>query len=327
MNYQTVLQNYLPIEQGDFMLRYEIEGKGYVIYSPEKGVLSCIELHGFSELTPWQLVFTLSLDMKQMKEQDEFFFSVSCKREKLLSYLFDVEESGTDLKTKHVSGWKGYLMMDIHKPDRVRNVFQFHSETKESRLVFDNRLCVASLREEEKGKLIHLCWNPSVFAAIDKGGERTAPAYLLASDAALLHGYVMRQIAECFTDIPAEERVIGIHVGDNVYEALSFVCYYARYVQDEYVVIPERKDGMVILETPKWNPIRQANFVASLNRMAVDQVKKRYPEMEILNERPFTCLSFSRKSFVCFPDLKMYQEVFLKLYLGLVRLQEIHLLG
>lgn len=83
---------------------------------------------------------------------------------------------------------------------------------------------------------------------------------------------------------------------------------------------------MVILETPKWNPIRQANFVASLNKMAVDQAKKRYPEMEVPNERPFTCLSFARKSFVYFPDLKVYQEVFLKLYLGLVRLQDVHLL-
>ena len=48
MNYQTVLQNYLPVEQGDFMLKYEIDDRGYVIYSPEKGSFSCIELHGFS---------------------------------------------------------------------------------------------------------------------------------------------------------------------------------------------------------------------------------------------------------------------------------------
>ena len=104
MNYQTVLQNYHPTEQGDFMLRYEIGGRGYVVYSPEKDALSCIELHGFSELTPWQLAFVLSLDMQQMKEQDELSLFVCCKREKLLSYLFDVEESETVLKTKHVSG-------------------------------------------------------------------------------------------------------------------------------------------------------------------------------------------------------------------------------
>ncbi len=48
MNYQTVLQNYLPVEQGDFMLKYEIDDRGYAIYSPEKGSFSCIELHGFS---------------------------------------------------------------------------------------------------------------------------------------------------------------------------------------------------------------------------------------------------------------------------------------
>ena len=42
MNYQTVLQNYHPTEQGDFMLKYEIDGRGYVIYSPEKDSWSCI---------------------------------------------------------------------------------------------------------------------------------------------------------------------------------------------------------------------------------------------------------------------------------------------
>ena len=100
-----------------------------------------------------------------MKEQDEFSLSVCCKREKLLSYLFDVEESEAALKTKHVSGWQGYLMVDIHKPDKVRNVFQFRPETKESRLVFDNRLCVAFLREkrsEERrvGKECRSRWSP-----------------------------------------------------------------------------------------------------------------------------------------------------------------------
>ena len=60
---------------------------------------------------------------------------------------------------------------------------------------------------------------------------------------------------------------------------------------------------MVILEAPEWSPIRQVNFVASLDKMAADQTKKRYPEIEVPNERPFKCLSFARKSFVYFLDL------------------------
>ena len=58
------------------MLRYEIGGRGYVIYSPKKDVLSCIEFYGFSELTPWQLAFVLSLDMQQIdvyKRQNVFW--------------------------------------------------------------------------------------------------------------------------------------------------------------------------------------------------------------------------------------------------------------
>ena len=42
MNYQTVLQNYHPSEQGDFMLRYEIGGRGYVILLTEEG---CVVLY------------------------------------------------------------------------------------------------------------------------------------------------------------------------------------------------------------------------------------------------------------------------------------------
>mgnify|MGYP006974487444 CR=1 FL=1 len=46
--------------------------------------------------------------------------------------------------------------MDIHKQHRVRNIFQFHSEAKEYRLIFDDCLCVTFLHKKEKSKLIHL---------------------------------------------------------------------------------------------------------------------------------------------------------------------------
>jgi hypothetical protein len=55
-------------------------------------------------------------------------------------------------------------------------------------------------------------------------------------------------------------------------------------------------------------------------------MKKCYPEMDASEVRPFACVSFTRKSFVYFPDVKMYQEVFLESYIRLVRLNELHLL-
>ena len=123
-----------------------------------------------------------------------------------------------------------------------------------------------------------------------------------------------------------EKRIIGIHVGDEVSEAFDFICYYVRNVQDDYAVIVERRDGMVILEMLQWNPIRLANLVAALNKTVSEQIKKRYPDMDACEVRPFACLSFARKSFVYFPDVKMCQDVFLRLYVRIVKSMNFYLL-
>ena len=113
MNYRTILNDYLPIEQGDFMLRYKINGRGYVLFSPKKDVVSCIELYNFSEISPMQLALLLTFQPKD--EQDEFSFSASCTKEQIIDYLFDVEESQGCAKIRHTSGLQGYLLYDLAK--------------------------------------------------------------------------------------------------------------------------------------------------------------------------------------------------------------------
>ena len=326
MNYRTILNDYKPIEQGDFMLRYKINGRSYVLFSPKKDVVSCIELYNFSEISPIQLALLLSYQSADEIEQDEFTFAANCTREQIIDYLFDVEGSEDCVKIRHTSGLQGYLMYDLVKSDKVRNLFQFDIEKKELRLLFDNRHCAASLRGDCLGNVIHLCWNPCVFHSIEKGGEPDAPAYLLASSSPVVCGYVLKQIEKCFASVEKAERIIGIHVGDEVSEAFDFVCYYVRNVQDDCTVIVERKSGMVTLEMLNWNPVRLANFVAALNKTVAGKMKKCYPEMDACEVRPFACVSFTRKSFVYFPDVKMHQEVFLESYIRLVRLNELHLL-
>ena len=106
----------IPLNR-DFKLNMRMVAEDMSFTHRRKDALSCIQLHGFSNLA--QLGgFCPLLDMQQMKERDvSFLFPYVASGEKLLSYLFD-EESETTLKTKHVSGWQGYLMMDIHKPDK-----------------------------------------------------------------------------------------------------------------------------------------------------------------------------------------------------------------
>lgn len=139
MNYRTVLRDFSPIEWGDFLMRFEINQRSYVLFSPEHGKVSCLELMYFTELDPLQLSVLLGIKVES-EPMDEFIFRATCSRDRLIDYLFDVKAGGGSVKQKHVSGWKAYLMMDVAREDKVRNICQFNAETKESLLVFDNRL-------------------------------------------------------------------------------------------------------------------------------------------------------------------------------------------
>ena len=302
-------------------MRFVIHQRNYVLFSPEHGKVSCLELMYFTELDPLQL--SVLLQVKEGQEpMDEFVFRSSCSKDRLIDYLFDVRVGEDSVKHKHVSGWRAYLMMDVAREDKVRNIFQFNTETKESMLSFDNRCCAAGVRTGEKGNTIHFCWNPSIFFAIDKGGERNAPAYLLASDSPAVQAFALRKIAECFGKDLQPERKIGIHVGNNQYEALSLMAYYVCSVQNTMNISPDRRGGMITMEVTAWNPLAFSNFVSSLNvevrnKCGIDQQSK---------FAPFLLQSQFRRTFLTFPDVEVCLTIFLHQYLSALKLPLLHLM-
>lgn len=302
-------------------MRFEINRRSYVLFSPEQGKVSCLELMYFTELDPLQLSVLLGIKVES-ESMDEFVFRSTCSRDRLIDYLFDVKASGGSVKQKHVSGWKAYLMTDVIREDKVRNICQFNIETKESELAFDNRCCAAGVRSGEKGKLIHFCWDPSLFFAIDRGGERDAPAYLLASDSPVVEAFALRKIGECFGKELPPDRQIAIHVGSTPYEALSLMACYVRSVQPAMNIRLERRGGMIVMEVIEWNLLAFSNFVASLNvevrdRRGIDQ-QSRFA--------PFLLQSQFRRTFLTFPDVEVFLRIFLHRYLSALNLSELHLM-
>lgn len=302
-------------------MRFEINRRSYVLFSPEQGKVSCLELMYFTELDPLQLSVLLGIKVES-ESMDEFVFRSTCSRDRLIDYLFDVKASGGSVKQKHVSGWKAYLMTDVVREDKVRNICQFNIETKESELAFDNRCCAAGVRSGEKGKLIHFCWDPSLFFAIDRGGERDAPAYLLASDSPVVEAFALRKIGECFGKELPPDRQIAIHVGSTPYEALSLMACYVRSVQPAMNIRLERRGGMIVMEVIEWNLLAFSNFVASLNvevrdRRGIDQ-QSRFA--------PFLLQSQFRRTFLTFPDVEVFLRIFLHRYLSALNLSELHLM-
>ena len=302
-------------------MRFEINRRSYVLFSSEQGKISCLELMYFTELDPLQLSVLLGIKVES-ESMDEFVFRATCSRNRLIDYLFDVKAGGGSVKQKHVSGWKAYLMTDVVREDKVRNICQFNIETKESLLAFDNRCCAAGVRSGEKGKLIHFCWDPTLFFAIDRGGERDAPAYMLASDSPVVEAFALRKIGECFGKELPPDRQIAIHVGSTPYEALSLMACYVCSVQPAMNIRLERRGGIIVMEVIGWNPLAFSNFVASLNvevrnRCGIDQQSK---------FAPFLLQSQFQKTFLTFPDVEVFLTVFLHQYLSALKLPEIHLM-
>ena len=87
MNYHTILQGYKPIEHGDFFLRFQINNRGFVIFSPKSGIVTCLELFDFTELPPLQLAFVLDFNDCELNEVEEYTFEKCCTIEKLLSFF------------------------------------------------------------------------------------------------------------------------------------------------------------------------------------------------------------------------------------------------
>ena len=97
MNYRTVLRDFSPIEWGDFLMRFEINQRSYVLFSPEHGKVSCLELMYFTELDPLQLSVLLGIKVES-EPMDEFIFRATCSRDRLIDYLFDVKAGGGSVK-------------------------------------------------------------------------------------------------------------------------------------------------------------------------------------------------------------------------------------
>lgn len=71
MNYSEVLNPYQPLETGDFMYRYYINDREYIIYSPERNKISCLELFDFKDLSAYQLSISIQAKVQVQSESEE----------------------------------------------------------------------------------------------------------------------------------------------------------------------------------------------------------------------------------------------------------------
>lgn len=308
MNYKTILAGFVPVEYGDFFHLYRINGRGFVIYCEHDNVVSCLELCGFSIISPVMLAEIIGIDTNTLKDTDEFSFPVKCSKQQIISYLFDVSAKETNVKMKHVSGLQGYLLKSIVQDkankNSYRNIFQFDTVKGTANLLFDDRQCLTSIRTDKCGAFC-ICWSPILFFGLDKSGDPDSTGLLLASSSPLLVEYVLSKIPS--------DRKVHVITGYDYYEALVFVSMFIMSRDLPYKLVICSDSMNVTVRFVDWpTPQKVLNFISAVNKHIPDGYEK------------LSCLMVNKKTFLQIPNLKSYLKPMLSVYTDLLQSDSIY---
>lgn len=318
MKYSEVLFQYEPVEVGDFMFRYFIKEREFIIYSPENGKISCLELCNFSDLSPFQLKVAIQQFEKPGEELKEFSFQHVCSKGALVSYLFDLSSENTDmLKVRRVSNNKGYLLYALKSDGacKVRNLYQFEPETKRYQLVFENEVCCASVFEKEPSDVINVCWNPVVFNVLEGQEEHRAPSYLLASSNPVLCYHILKKAQE-------KKAKINLYVGNSKLEALVFFSLFLEYKKSEKGFVVFSNSRSVTVQMKNLAPVRVVKFISFAEKICAEYLKKKFGE-EYIETKFFQLDSAADVSFVHFPKLPFVIEAFFRTAIMAIKREDI----
>ena len=64
-------RSFKSIPAVDFMYRYYINDREYIIYSPERNKISCLELFDFKDLSAYQLSISIQAKVQVQSESEE----------------------------------------------------------------------------------------------------------------------------------------------------------------------------------------------------------------------------------------------------------------
>lgn len=306
MNYNEVLNIYHPLEKGDFMYRYHINDCEYVIYSPEMGSVSCLELNGFKDITPYHLAVLIQRE-PITEEMGEFKFEQKCSKDDLMAFLFNItEKDGSKIKRPND---EGYLLYELTN-SKVRNIFIFNSEG-EYHLLFENEICYNAIFEDAQTEVINVCWNPIVFTIFE---NQKNPSYLLPSSNPILSAHIIR-IAD------TKSAKININIGGNYMEVLLFLSFYTHYKKYEKQISVFSDSKQISINLTGWHPVSLVKFISKIQKICNKILNDSYNvEQEIML---YQLKSVGDVSFIVYPNNKLALEIFLVNIINEIKLENL----
>lgn len=318
ITYSGVLRFYKPKENGDFFMRYEINGRSFVIFSPERKIISCVELYNFRDISPIELATIIGSELTKDK-YEEFQLDNVCSKESLVSYLFDIREDSSYIVTGHVSNMNGFILYDIFNPSKARNVFLYSTETGDNELLFENDLCFAELNSQQNTGNVNICWNPFLFKDLADGVGEGGTSFLLPSDRNIMFTYITRKNID-------SNISYNLFIDNDSVRALMFIMFFLTNQQNNPNISIEFDNKMVILHLSSWSSTKVMNFVSKIQRRCSTEMKRYYEIEDSMSGNYFQCKLVDSDSFVIFPNIEICCNALCKEIISCFSINNIHLI-
>lgn len=318
MKYSEVLYTYQPLETGDFMCRYYINDREYIVYSPEQGKISCLELCNFKDITPYELAILIQRVISDQIEVEEFSFAHICNRDNLITYLFDVSADNPEgvSKIRHISNNIGYFLYELKASHKVRNIYQYNKSNNEYQLLFENEVCYTSIFEDTLNQSINICWNPVTFSLLEEDNKFS---YLLASSNPILCVGIIKMIQD-------QSAKINMCINRNSMEALLFLAHYTEYKDAQKGLSISYDNKRVTVLMKNWQPITLVRFVSKIQKKCREAFMDVYKEVQEREFMFYQLESVAGRNFVTFPKNDLVIEIFLRHIILELNLDDISIL-
>jgi hypothetical protein len=317
MTYKNILKDCVAMEEGDFLIRYRINNNEFVVYSATKGKIECLETHTFTNLTPYELIVNLNTQPPyEMENEEEFKFEKLRSKDEIVRYLFDIDKDSSEtLQNCRVDNAMGYLLKDISTPNKIRNFYKFNGVSYN--LLFENKICLASVHENIESNVISLCWNPYIFSMIEKTEEKT-PSYLLASDNPILYAHILKIIND------KSYNRLNLYVGDNIIEAFGFFCSYMNHKNNNKNIDLYHNDSEITLVLKNWNPLSILKMVSKAQSDCNNYFKEKITDIDYKNDyKVYNCNSINQDSYITCKNNKIFVMSLFTTFLSFLKADEI----
>ena len=198
ITYSQVFKDITPVEEGDFFKEFSLPTGNFIVFSPERHKLSCVEMLRYKEYEPDIVALLLDITLED-EEIEEFTFEEVVNVDRLLMYIFDARNIEDNGKVNYkVNQMPAYILKTLADSNYKKgfNFFNYLENGKSASLTYDDK--VAYRTNNATSDNIIICFDPCIYNRYtsDELTNKESLIYLFGSANAIFFDMIYEMLTD-----------------------------------------------------------------------------------------------------------------------------------